>query len=94
MTRKPVKFVIKALFCFVLFCFLFCFVLFFVLFCLFLFIIISFFGLDYFSGFTPGDEISPLPIPVKDLKEHYLRMHADNDRLFSEEYKVKKLYIN
>ena len=33
-----------------------------------------------------------LPIPVENLKQHYLRMHADEDFLFKEEYKVERVW--
>lgn len=29
-----------------------------------------------------------VPIPVESLKQHFLRMHADDDLLFKEEFKV------
>lgn len=35
-----------------------------------------------------------LPIPVEDLKSYYLRMHADSDHLFDEEFKVSYSIIN
>ena len=42
----------------------------------------------YLAGFASDIDGNRRPITIQNLKEYYIRMHADDNRLFSEEYKV------
>lgn len=42
----------------------------------------------YLAGFASDIDGNRRPIAIQNLKEYYIRMHADDNRLFSDEYKV------